>query len=221
MPTQTTSTTLRAGDIISYAYESPFRRDGFAEVHSDWHTGDLYAKDTFDTNDTRLTDAELATGRVLFNLEDFEERRWLNPEDYDPADVFVLDTRKGMVQRKFLRNGAETLPEWLFVSRRLALRDAEQLRARAELLSPLIDQAYAATPLPTLTIEESGELIDTVRWIQRTSRDFLAQLGHLVNILNGGEGNRHFQAVLTDEDHHELVRARRALDSKLAALRSE
>ena len=219
-PAAALATRFRQRDIIAYKPESPFRRDGYAQVHTEWHTDEVYAKDTFDLNDTRLTDAELATGAVLFNLADFEERRFLNAEDYHPSDVFVLETRKGLVQRKFLRHGAEELPEWLFLSRRLALRESEALRARAELLSPLADQSYAASPMPEMTAVEAAELTETVRWVERAERQFERSLNELVGILNGGDGSRHIQSVLTDEDHHELVRARRALDSQLAALRA-
>lgn len=211
---------LRERDIVRYTPASPFRRDGFAQVHIDWQRGEPYGKDTFDQNDTRLTPDELATATVLFNLADFAERPHLFEETWAPEDVVVLPTRKGMVQRKFLRVGAEMLPEPQVIARRLAIREQEEQRARAEMLSPLADQSYTSTPLPELTIDESGELIDTIKWVQRASRSFNAQLQWLIDVMNGKDGNLHIQTVLTDEDHHELVRARRTLDKKLAELRS-
>ena len=212
---------MRVGDFVRYTPESMFRRDGLAEVHADYRSGDLYGKDTFDQNDTRLTEGELATATVLFNLDEFEERPHLFVTDYAAADVFVLHTRKGMVERNFLRRGAPILDEKALIARRQAQQYADNLRARAEMLSPLADQSYAATPLPTLTIAETSELIDTIRWVQRASRDFEQQLHHLIGIQSGRDGNLHIQAVLADEDHYELVRARRALDKKVVELRAK
>jgi len=210
-------TDLRAGDIIAYKPETLFRRDGLAQVDS--RMGNLIARDTFDTNDTRLTDAELTTAKVLFNLDEFEESRYADEEHYAPADIHILHTRKGIEARKFVRRGATTLSEAEIVRRRAALNYDRMMRARAELLSPLADQAFTATTLPVMTVDETGALTDTIHWCQRASRDFDKALDHVVNIQNGKGGNLHFATVLADEDHYELVRARRALDSKLAALR--
>ncbi len=212
-------TDLRHNDIISYTPEHPFRRDGYAQVSTRYGTVDLTAKDTYSVSEAELTDEELATAVVLFNLDDVEERRHLNVEHYHPEDVFVLPTRKGIVVRVFLRKGAEVLPEKQIIARRAHLRYTEDMQARAVLLSPLVDQSLAAQPLPHMTIEETGAVRETLTWCQRASRQFERSLDHVVNIQKGGDGNLHYAIVHADDDHYELVRARRALDSKLAALR--
>lgn len=210
---------FRRGDIIAYTPESLFRRDGCAEVRSEWRTDGVYGQDTFDQRDTRLTDAELATGKVLFNLDEFEERQFLDEADYAADDVVALDTRKGMVKRTFLRRGATELPEAESLERRRHVRDQSIVRARRHLLSPIGDQEYVQSPLPEMTATEVADLAETLRWVERATRAFDTSLDHLVRILNTGNGSPNFQSVHTDEDHYELVRARRALDKKLAALR--
>lgn len=212
--------TFRKGDIIAYSPQTPFRRDGYAEVHISWNTGEPYGQDTFDQNGTRLTDAELEAGHVLFSLDDFVERRFLDTEEYAPADVFTLETRKGIVMRIFLRRGAQPLPEEEVVERRRQVREQNIERARRHLLSPVEDQQYVTTDLPDMTTDEIRELSDTLRWVERASRTFQDSLDHLVRILSTGDGSLQFATVHTDEDHYELFRARRALDDKLAALRA-
>lgn len=211
--------TFRAGDIIAYTPETLFRRDGYAEVKLSWDSDEPFGTDTFDRMDTRLTDAELTTGRVLFNLEEYVEQPFIDESTYAPADVFAIRTRKGMVWRKFVRRGARMLPESQIAARRAVVREQDEMRARAHMLSPLADQAYPARDLPVMTVEETAEIIDTVRWVQRASREFTRSFDYLVQVVSTGDGNLNFQSVHTDEYHFELVRARRALDKKLAALR--
>jgi len=201
-------------DVISYTPTSLFRRDGYAVVRYDGS-----ARDTFDVNDTRLNDEELATGTVLFNLDDFEERPYLPVEDYRAEDVHVIPTRKGMNHVKYLRRGAVRLSESEAAKRHRELRAAKEARARAELLSPAEHQELVSSPMPRMTIEETTELIEIIQWVQRASREFQRALGHVIRVQDGGEGNLLFAVTVADEDHYELYRARRALDSKLEALR--
>lgn len=211
--------TFQKGDIIAYSPESLFRRDGYAEIHISWNTDEPYGKDTFDQNDTRLTDDELATGYVLFSLEDFVERQFLITEEYAADDIFILDTRKGITTRTFVRRGAQALPEAEVAERRRQIRELNESRARGLLLSPLVDQELTASELPEMTAGEVRELAETLRWIERAQKTFQTAFEHLARMLASGDGNIDFQVVHTDEDHYELVRARRALDKKLAALR--
>jgi len=211
--------TFNKGDIIAYTPSTLFRRDGYAEVRISWDTDEPYGQDTFDQNDTRLTADEIATGYVLFNLNDFIEKPFADEEAYDPEDVFVLDTRKGMAKRTFVRRGAQELPDDELIERHVKAREANTQRARALLLSPNEHQDLVASDLPEMTAEEVTVLADTLRWIQRATTAFETSLEHLVRIRTTGDGNADFQTVHTDEDHYELWRARRALDSRLSALR--
>lgn len=211
--------TFNKGDIIAYTPESLFRRDGYAQIHLDWNTGEPYGKDTFDQSDTRLTASELETGYVLFTLNDFVEKPFADGEDYAAEDVFVLDTRKGMAKRVFIRRGAQELPEAELTERHRAAREQNVARARALLLSPADHQTLVASELPDMTADEVRATVETLRWVERATRAFQSSLDHLVRMLTTGDGNVDFQVVHTDEDHYELWRARRALDSKLAELR--
>lgn len=210
--------TIRAGDVVTYTPKHLFRRDGYAIAHLD---GDrVTLRDTFDNRDTTLTDEEAARAQVLFNLDEFPEVDYHQPEHWHPADFFTLPTRKGLAPRHFRRAGAKMLSESDIARRAAAARDAAELRARAELLSPLTDQAYAATPLPRMTIEETGELRDTLRWVHSVSRAFTSTFDEVMKIQAGRDGNIHVATVLADTDHYSLVRARRALDKRLAELRA-
>lgn len=212
-------TGLRPGDVIAYTPTSRYRRDGYAIVHEQWDGG-MGAKDTYDVNDTRLTDEELATATVLFNTSEFAEQPRLHITAYHPSDVRVLRTRKGMATLRYLRRGAELLSHE--EQRRLstAAHEVALLDARGEMLAPLIEQSYASRPVPHMTIEETGAVSEQVQWAQRASRAFNAALEHLVKAMAGEDTNPHFAAIIADEEHHELVRARRALDKKLAELRA-
>lgn len=211
--------TFRKGDIIAYSPSHPFRRDGYAEVRIGWDTDEPYGQDTFDQRDTRLTPEELATGYVLFNLDDFVEQQFVLVEEYAPDDFFVLVTRKGIAKRTFIRRGARPLPEEAVAERRHQMREFNEGRARALLLSPSSDQELAASELPGMTADEVRALGETLQWCERARRKFETAFDHLVRMLDAGD-NVDFQVVHTDEDHYELVRARRTLDKKLDALRS-
>lgn len=211
--------TFRQGDIIAYTPQHLFRRDGYAEVLSEWSTGALYGRDTFDLNDTRLTAAELATGKVLFSLDEFEEHQYLDEAAYAADDVVSLATRKGIVTRTFLRRGAQQLTEAASDARRQQAREQLILRARRHLLSPADHQDYVQTPLPEMSAAEVTELADTLQWCERARRAFDSSFDHLVGIVSTGNGSLNIQTVHADEAHYELVRARRALDKKLSALR--
>ncbi|SDH38439.1 hypothetical protein [Microbacterium sp. 77mftsu3.1] len=212
-------TSLRPGDVIAYTPASLYRRDGLAIVREK-RAGGIEAKDTFDVNDTLLTEDELATGTVLFSTDDFEEHVHVTITAYHPADIHVLRTRKGIVGRIFLRHGAERLPHHERHSRETDAHEVALLDARAEMLAPLIEQAYAARPIPHMTIKETGAVSEQVQWAQRASRTFNTALERLVKAKAGEDTNPHFAAVIADEEHHELVRARRALDKKLAEVRA-
>lgn len=211
--------TFRKGDIIAYSPAHPFRRDGYAEIRNSWDTDEPYGQDTFDQNDTRLTADELATGYVLFNLNEFVEKQFLITEEYAGEDIFVLETRKGITKRTFLRRGATPLTEVEATQRRQQMREVCENRARALLLSPTSDQELAASELPDMTADEVRALVKTLQWCERARRKFETAFDHLVRMVDSGD-NVDFQVVHTDEDHYELVRARRALDNKLSALRS-
>lgn len=212
--------TFRTGDIIAYKPQTLFRRDGIAEVHSAWQDGSPYGKDTFDQRDTRLTPDELATGTVLFNLEDYFESPFIDEAEYADEDVRVLEVRKGIVVRKFRRRGAVALPEEQVAERREQIRAEQFVAARSHLLCPTEDQAYVASPLPEMTEEECTELTDTLAWIGRARSSFDSHLESLARMMRTHSGNLTIQVVHTDESHYELYRARRALDKNLAALRN-
>lgn len=211
--------TFRKGDIIAYSPAHPFRRDGYAEIRNSWDTDEPYGQDTFDQRDTRLTADELATGYVLFNLDDFVEHQFVIPDEYAPDDFFVLVTRKGIAKRTFIRRGASPLPEEAMAERQQQMREFNERRARALMLSPSLDQELVASELPDMTADEVRALGETLQWCERARRKFETAFDHLVRMVDSGD-NVDFQVVHTDEDHYELVRARRALDKKLSALRS-
>lgn len=215
--------TLREGDVVAYTPAHRLRRDGYAIVHVEWRSGALEAKDTYSQNDTTLTAEELATANVLFNLDTFEETRHLNPERYHPDDVVTIPAMAGMDLRHFLRKGAEPLPNDMVRGRADVEWEGHLLAARAKMLTPLADQALAAGPLPELTAEEASALADVLRWVDQATKVFEVALSVLASKQASDPASvaAGHAVVNADEGHYELWRARRALDSKLLAIRGQ
>lgn len=139
--------TLRAGDVLRYTPERGNRwcREGLAEVSFFNGNRDWILCDTFWNCGDRyvLTTAEIKSGEVLFNVNDYDELpersgrdRW---ERYAPEDRAAITSQHGLVKRLFVRKGAvEHLPTQIINAReRLELaegdlRYAEQKVARAK-----------------------------------------------------------------------------------------
>lgn len=113
------STELRAGDVLTYKSERDgnWCREGMAVVHE--VAGRLIAVDTYWATSVLsrsvspdchvLTDAELDTASVSFNLADFEVTNAQHGSylDYAPADRAVVTSQHGLQKTLLVRKGAK------------------------------------------------------------------------------------------------------------------
>lgn len=113
------STELRAGDVLTYEPERDenWCREGMAVVRE--VAGRLFAVDTYwvtsifssasSLDDHVLTDAELDTASVSFNLDDFEVTNAQHGSylDYAPADRAVVTSQHGLRKTLLVRKGAK------------------------------------------------------------------------------------------------------------------
>lgn len=107
---------LRAGDVLIYKSErdNNWCREGMAIVRK--AAGKLIAVDTYWTtslssvspDDHVLTDTELDTASVSFNLDDFEKASAQDVSylDYAPADRAVVTSQHGLQKTLLVRKGA-------------------------------------------------------------------------------------------------------------------
>ena len=111
------STELRAGDVLTYESERDnWCREGMAIVRK--VAGKLIAVDTYwitslsrsgsSPYDHVLTDAELDTASVSFNLDDFEVTNAQHGShlDYAPADRAVVTSQHGLQKTLLVRKGS-------------------------------------------------------------------------------------------------------------------
>lgn len=113
-------TELRAGDVLTYESERDenWCREGVAVVRKGAGKK-LIAVDTYwvtsifssssSPDDHVLTDAELDTASVSFNLDDFEKASAQDVSylDYAPADRAVVTSQHGLQKTLLIRKGAK------------------------------------------------------------------------------------------------------------------
>lgn len=113
-----TKTEFKAGDVVRYeTLTMPSRhcREGWAIARTR-DDDSVYLLDTFwGSGDTHvLTDEEIATAELMFNLADYDEldryrshesrAKW---ETYRPADRETVTSQHGLQVRWFIRKGAQ------------------------------------------------------------------------------------------------------------------
>lgn len=132
---------LREGDVLRYnsERENNWCREGVAVVHRR-REGSLVAVDTFwgsslrggfGADDHVLTDAELASAWIKFNLADYDELS-TGADDYAPRDRAVITSQHRLQHIYLVRKGA-TPSEAVIVSKYVDLvRQARDELRRAE-----------------------------------------------------------------------------------------
>jgi hypothetical protein len=131
---------FREGDVVSYAPGERFPgqrdtrwcREGTAIAGK--HDGGIQLADTFwlmGTEDHILTEAEIATAELLFNLDDYDELGRYSRESpsqwkkYAPADRQQITSQHGLQHRWFIRKGAAEDHATQVENARERLREAE------------------------------------------------------------------------------------------------
>lgn len=149
-------TDLTEGDVLRYTSERTNRwcREGVAIVHRG-RDGQLHAVDTYwghsSPEDHVLTDGELATATVTFNLADYDQvERPLYPpfDEYAPQDRQVVPSQHGLRLTKYLRkgarpSGAEKVRKHVHKLRE-ARHELERAQSRVEWAQRDLEAAFAA-----------------------------------------------------------------------------
>jgi hypothetical protein len=120
---------LRPGTVVEYQSERPngWCREGMAIADDRGRLVDTYWESAGDSH--FLTDAEIATAKTLFNLNDCielprgSERTW---ESYALEDRHVVTSQHGLRRRLFVRTGAEPHLPTQIENARAAVEKAER-----------------------------------------------------------------------------------------------
>lgn len=133
---------FRSGDVVRYdTLTMPSRhcREGWA-IAKERNDGRVVLLDTFwgSTDNHVLTDEEVATAELVFNLADYDEfdqydrsssARW---ETYKREDRETVTSQHGLQRRWFVRKGAEPDLATQIENARQVLEDAERKLESAE-----------------------------------------------------------------------------------------
>lgn len=99
--------TFRPGDVVRYDVAgSRHCREGMAIANAGGVLIDTY----WSSGNDRLTPTEVATARLVFNIEEFDEigkHHFPRFEDFAREDRAVITSQHGLRVRRFLRRGAE------------------------------------------------------------------------------------------------------------------
>jgi hypothetical protein len=103
---------LIAGDVLRYAPSQNHCREGMAFVTESGNALDTYWGPEGDSNSHALTDRELSTAKVVFNVAEFtvldrysaaSGEKW---ETYSPDDRERVTSQHGLQELLFVRRGA-------------------------------------------------------------------------------------------------------------------
>lgn len=106
------SESLRSGDVLWYVPETSHCREGTAFVNDRARALDTFWQPEGDGDSHALTDQELATAEVRFNVNDYEpldrysrssRGTW---ETYHPVDRARIPSQHGLQEQLFIRRGA-------------------------------------------------------------------------------------------------------------------
>jgi hypothetical protein len=109
----TAATTFKPGDVVRYDVAERHCREGMA-IAKERAGGGVVLVDTFwqSSGEHVLTDDELTTAEMVFNLADYDEldRYWHESaakwKTYAPADRETITSQHGLQVRWFVRKGA-------------------------------------------------------------------------------------------------------------------
>lgn len=134
------ATDLRPGDVLRYRplgeFEPHWCREGLALVDDNGHAFDTYWGTYGDHH--RLTEAELASADLVFNVNDYDELDQysrgsrLTWETYHPDDRARITQQHGHQERLFIRLGAEPSLETQIENARAEVEQAETDLASSE-----------------------------------------------------------------------------------------
>jgi hypothetical protein len=130
-----TTTTFTPGTVVRYKSERPnnWCREGMALADERGRLVDTYWESTGEEH--HLSEVEIATVEVLFNVCDFmelprhSEYTW---PDYHPDDRQVITSQHGLRRRLLVRHGARPDLPTRIENAREAVREAEEAVASAE-----------------------------------------------------------------------------------------
>jgi hypothetical protein len=135
----TTKTEFKPGDVVRYDVADRWCREGTA-IAATWKDQVVLLDTYWQSSDQhRLTDDEVATAELLFNLADFDELpsgrhlgssgKWMQ---YSPADRKRITAQHGLVVRYFIRKGAQPDLATQIENARQAVADAYEKLRNAE-----------------------------------------------------------------------------------------
>lgn len=114
MPTkETEAMQFRPGDVLAYVSIESHCREGTAYVQDSGAAIDTYWRPSGGGDSHRLTESELATASVSFNVNDYDlleryvsssRKTW---ETYRPEDRAQITSQHGLQASLFVRRGAE------------------------------------------------------------------------------------------------------------------
>lgn len=120
------------GDVLSYVPETSHCREGTAFVTDPDRAVDTYWQPRGDGESHVLTEQELATARVRFNVYDFDALDRYSPssretwEKYHPDDRGRISSQHGLQEALFIRRGAKPDLATQIESARAAVESAER-----------------------------------------------------------------------------------------------
>lgn len=126
-----------AGDVLSYVPWWHHCREGVAFVWDDGVARDTFWRHT-DTSAERLTESELATAELRFNVNDYEaldlyahssRPTWMT---YHPDDRGRIPSQHGLQEALFLRKGSKPDPSTQIANAQAAVEEAESELRSAE-----------------------------------------------------------------------------------------
>lgn len=109
-----TLTTFNPGDVLRYTPLVHHWREGMARVREDGRILDTYWRPGGDSESHALTEQELASATVVFNVAEFDaldrysassREQW---EAYHPDDRALISSQHGLQEALFVRKGAHT-----------------------------------------------------------------------------------------------------------------
>lgn len=105
-------TAFKLGDVVQYDVEDPHCREGMA-IAKQREDGRTYLADTYWSSENHiLSEAEVASAELVFNLADYDELDQYRHESaakwktYAPADRERITSQHGLQVRWFIRKGA-------------------------------------------------------------------------------------------------------------------